>query len=71
MTLSLCGTRIEHNDVKAYGSAIFFVTNDHTGNMRIENSVITNNTGGSWYPTYPQISNHADTPIEVINSTIQ
>jgi hypothetical protein len=41
------------------------------GNIRIESSVITNNTGGSWYPTYPQISNHADTPIQVFNSTIQ
>jgi hypothetical protein len=38
----------------------------HTGNIQIERSVITNNTGGSWYPTYPQISNHDDTPIEVI-----
>lgn len=71
MTLSLCGTRIEHNDVVQHGSAIFFVTNDHTGNIRIENSVITGNTGGSWYPVEPQISCHDDTPIEVINSTIQ
>ncbi len=46
MTLSLCGTRIEHNDVVQHGSAIFFVTNDHTGNIRIESSVITSNTGG-------------------------
>ena len=28
MTLSLCGTRIEHNQVNAFGSAIFFVSND-------------------------------------------
>jgi hypothetical protein len=33
--------------------------------------VITENLGGSWYPTYPQISGHADTPIEVIDSTIE
>jgi hypothetical protein len=71
MTLSLCGTRIEHNEVNAHGSAIFFVSNDHTGNIRIERSVITNNIGGSWYPTYPQISNHDDTPIEVIDSVIE
>ena len=71
MTLSLCGTRIEHNDVVQHGSAIFFVTNDHTGNIRIESSVITGNTGGSWYPVEPQISCHDDTPIEVINSTIE
>lgn len=71
MTLSLCGTRIEHNEVNAFGSAIFFVSNDHSGDIRIDRSVIRDNVGGSWYPTYPQISNHADTPIQVTNSTIQ
>jgi hypothetical protein len=71
MTLSLCGCRIEYNQVNAYGSAIFFVSNDHTGDIRIDRCVITNNIGGSWYPTYPQISNHADTPIVVTDSTIE
>lgn len=71
MTLSICGTRIEYNQANAFGSAIFFVSNNHTGNVVIDRSNITNNTGGSWYPTYPQISNHDDTPIEVTNSTIQ
>jgi len=71
MTLSLCGTRIEHNQVNAYGSAIFFVSNNHTGNITIDQSVITNNVGGSWYPKYPQISSHDDTPITVTNSAIQ
>ncbi len=70
MTLSLCGTRIEYNDVIQHGSAIFFVSNDHTGDIRIDRSNITNNTGGSWYPTYDQISNHEDTPIVVTNSVI-
>ncbi|WP_437718285.1 hypothetical protein WMF45_18805 [Sorangium sp. So ce448] len=71
MTLTLCGTRIERNEVNAHGSAIFFVSNDHTGNIVIDRSVITNNIGGSWYPTYPQISNHDDTPIMVTASTIE
>jgi hypothetical protein len=71
MTLTLCGTRMEYNQVNAFGSAIFFVTNDHTGNVVIDSSTITNNIGGSWYPTYPQISNHDDTPITVTNSTIK
>lgn len=71
MTLSICGSLIQHNEVVQHGSAIFFVSNDHSGNIRIERSTITNNTGGSWYPTYPQISNHDDTPIEVIDSTIE
>ena len=71
MTLSLCGTRIEYNQVNAFGSAIFFVTDDHTGNIVIDSSVITNNIGGSWYPQYPQISEFDDTPTTVTNSTIQ
>lgn len=71
MTLSICGTRIEYNEVNAYGSAIFFVSNNHTGDIRIDKSVITNNKGGSWYPKYPQISAHDDTPIVVTDSTIQ
>ena len=71
MTLSLCGTRIEYNEVNAHGSAIFFVSNDHSGNVVIDRSVITNNIGGSWYPTYPQISNHSDTPIDVTDSVIE
>ena len=71
MTLSLCGTKIQHNDVVQHGSAIFFVSNDHSGDIRIESSEITQNVGGSWYPTYPQISGHDDTPIEVIDSVIE
>jgi len=71
MRLSLCGVRMEYNQVNAYGSAIFFVSNDHSGDIVIDRSVITNNLGGSWYPTYPQISNHDDTPITVKDSVIQ
>ncbi len=71
MTLSLCGTVMQQNQVNAYGSAIFFVSNDHTGNIAIDSSTITNNIGGSWYPKYPQISAFDDTPIAATNSTIE
>ncbi len=71
MTLTLLGTLIERNKVNAYGSAIFFVTNDHTGDIRIDNSVVRYNTGGSWYPLYPGISMHDDTKCVVTNSTIE
>ena len=70
MTLDLCGTRIEHNEVVQHGSAIFFVSNDHSGDIRIDRCNITNNVGGSWYPTYDQVSNHDDTPIVVTDSVI-
>jgi hypothetical protein len=71
MTLSVYGSIIENNEVNAYGAAIFFVSNDHSGNIQISGSTIWNNTGGSWYPKYPGISMHSDTPIEVTNSTIE
>ncbi len=71
MTLTITNSLIEHNEVTTHGSAIFFVSNDHSGNIVIQDSTITNNVGGSWYPTYPQISNHDDTPITVLGSTIE
>ena len=71
MTLSICGSRIQYNTAPQHGSAIFFVSNDHSGDVRIERSVITDNEGGSWYPSYPQISAHDDTPIEVIDSVVE
>lgn len=71
MTLTVRGTRIEYNEVNQHGSAIFFVTNDHTGNIVIDDSVITNNIGGYWYPVYDGISMHSDTDITVTDSTIE
>ena len=71
MTLSVLGTLIEENHVNAHGSSIFFVTNDHSGNIIIDWSISRNNHGGSWYPVYPGISMHDDTMIEVTNSTIR
>jgi hypothetical protein len=71
MTLTILGSLIEKNKVNAYGSAIFFVTNDHSGAIRIDNSVIHNNIGGSWYPVFPGISMHSDTRCTVTNSVIE
>jgi hypothetical protein len=70
MTLSICGSLIEHNDVKAYGSAIFFVSNDMTGTLRIHDSVIRDNTGGGWN-VLPGISMHDTTVQDIQNSTIE
>ncbi len=71
MTLSLCGTRIEDNEVVQHGSGIFFVTNDHTGDVRLDRSALRRNRGGSWYAVRPQISCHDDTPIAVIDSVFE
>ncbi len=71
MTLTVLGSRIQYNDVNEHGSAIFFVSNDHTGGIIIDDSTITNNVGGSWYPAYDGISMHSDTPIAVTDSIIE
>jgi hypothetical protein len=72
MTLSLCGVLIEHNQVNAYGSAIFFVSNNHTGNIVIRDSILRENTGGGWNRDgFPGISAHDDTPIDAQNSTFE
>ncbi len=70
MTLRVLGSHFEYNNVNDFGAAIFFVSNDHSGDIEINQSTIQNNTGGSWYPSYPGISAHADTPISVTNSVI-
>ena len=70
MTLSLCGTKIEYNEVNAYGAAIFFVSNNHDGTLQIEDSVIQNNIGGSWH-ILPGISMHDDTNQIIENSVIE
>jgi hypothetical protein len=70
MTLTLSGTIIENNTVNAYGSGVFFVTNDHTGDILLENSRIENNKGGSWYPVLEGISMHGDTKLTIVNKPI-
>ncbi len=70
MTLSVCGTRIEDNQVKAFGSGIFFVSNNHDGTVVIKDSVVRNNTGGGWN-VLPGISMHDDTKTDIENSTIE
>jgi hypothetical protein len=55
MTLALYGCLLEQNQVNAYGSAIFFVSNDVSGTLRIHDSTLRQNTGGSW-EDYPDIS---------------
>jgi hypothetical protein len=63
--------RREHDEVVQHGSAILLVSNDHSGDIRIDRSIITNNIGGSWYSQLPQISAHDDTPMAVTSSTIE
>jgi hypothetical protein len=71
MLLSIEGSQLSYNKANAFGSAIIFVSNNLTGSMAITDSTIKGNIGGGWYPTYPQISNHPQTPITVTNSVIE
>jgi hypothetical protein len=72
MTLSVCGTRIEQNQANAYGSAIFFVSNNHDGTLMIQDSIIRNNTNHSNHPweLLPGISGHEDTTLIVDDDSI-
>ena len=55
MTLRVEGTSIVHNHSNHEGgSAIFFVSNDRTGNVRIDHSYIRYNTGDG-FSTHPSI----------------
>jgi hypothetical protein len=72
MTLSVLGTRIADNEVNAYGSAIFFVSNNHDGTLHIEDTVIRNNINysGSPWEILPGISGHSDTTLIVDEDSI-
>ena len=55
MTLRVAGTRIVGNHSNGEGgSAIFFVSNDRSGEVEIEGSVLRDNTGDG-FSTYPGI----------------
>lgn len=70
MRLALYGTLIEQNQVNAYGAGIFFVSNDGTGTVHIEDSVLRKNIGGSWY-VRPGLSMDGGSRLEIVNSTLQ
>lgn len=70
-TLSLCGTAIHDNTANEGGSAIFFVSNDLSGTMQIENSALWSNPKGTFETAgYPGIFYLGDGDIQLINSTI-
>ena len=70
-TLTLAGSTVNYNSANEYGAALTFILDNATGgSLNIKDSTIMGNTGGTWYPKYPQISEHDDTPTHVTNSTI-
>ncbi len=71
-TLSICGTEIAHNSANEGGGAIFFVSNDRTGTLVIEDSLLEDNpSAGFETQGYPGIFVLADGDPQVRNSVIR
>jgi predicted small lipoprotein YifL len=71
-TLRILGTLIEDNSANEGGGAIFFVSNDRSGRLVIEDSVLRRNpSGGFETDGYPGIFVLADGDPQVTNSTIE
>jgi hypothetical protein len=71
IVLSLCGVKMEQNVANEGGGAIFFVSNDKTGSISLEQSTLTSNTskGFQTQPGMYIIAKPGDPT--VTNSTIQ
>ena len=70
-TLTIAGSTVNYNSANEYGSALTFILdNPAGGSLIIKDSTIMGNTGGTWYPKYPQISEEDNTVNTVTNSTI-
>jgi hypothetical protein len=71
-TLSLCGTVIEDNHANEGGGAVFFVSNDRSGTLRIEDSILRRNASGGFETQgYPGIFVLADEDPVVIESVLE
>jgi len=70
MTLSVCGSVFERNRVNAFGAALFFVSNNHDGLLRLTDSRISGNIGGSWH-VLPGVAMHEDTRREIVNTVLE
>ena len=71
-TLRVCGTRIEDNTANEGGGAIFFVSNDRSGSLIIDDSVLQNNPSGRFETEgYPGIFVLANGDPQVSNSVIE
>ncbi len=71
-TLTLCGDRITDNAANEGGGAIFFVSNDRTGSMVIQDSILKNNPSGEFETKgFPGIFVLAKEPPTVTGSTIE
>jgi hypothetical protein len=70
INLRLQGSRMEHNHAREGGGAIFFVSNDRTGQLFIQDSVLRSNPSDE-FETMPGIFYLGDGPIQISNSVIE
>lgn len=70
-TLTISGSRIEHNSANEGGGAVFFVSNDRSGSLIIKDSVLVSNPSDGFETRgYPGIFVLADGDPQVENSII-
>lgn len=71
-TLSLCGTEISNNNAEEGGGAIFFVSNDRTGSLIIDQSQLRENPSEGFETRgFPGIFYLGEGPPQVTNSIIE
>ena len=71
-TLTVCGTRIASNHANEGGGAVFYVSNDLSGSIIIQNSALTGNpSDGFETEGYPGMFVQTSGDPEVTNSTIE
>ena len=71
-TLTVAGTLIEDNHANEGGGAIFFVSNDLSGHLIIDESVLSGNPSDGFETSgFPGIFYLGNGPIQVTNSTIE
>ena len=70
-TLTLLGTHLEENHANEGGGAVFFVSNDRSGHLVIDDSVLVNNPSDGFETRgYPGIFYLGNGPPQVTNSLI-
>ena len=71
-TLDICGTTIKNNSANEGGGAIFYVSNDRSGTLRITDSILSQNpSAGFETQGYPGIFYLGNGDPIVTNSTIE
>ena len=68
--LAICGSTLEHNSANEGGGAIFFVSNDRTGQLTIDRSTLDDNKSGK-FESAPGMFVQAKSSPAITNSTVK